>query len=78
MNTSQINCFLAAAENMNFTKAAERLFLLQTGLSRQIATLEGRFPFDKLISYYDFEDINAAGADALSGAALKSVVVMKD
>jgi DNA-binding transcriptional LysR family regulator len=40
MNTSQINCFLAAAENMNFTKAAERLFLSQTGLSRQIATLE--------------------------------------
>jgi DNA-binding transcriptional LysR family regulator len=40
MNTSQINCFLAAAECLNFTKAAERLFLSQTGLSRQIATME--------------------------------------
>ena len=40
MNTSQINCFLAAAECLNFTKAAERLFISQTGLSRQISALE--------------------------------------
>jgi DNA-binding transcriptional LysR family regulator len=40
MNTSQINCFLAAAECLNFTKAAERLFMSQTGLSRQIAAME--------------------------------------
>ena len=40
MNTSQINCFLIAAECLNFTKAAERLFLSQTGLSRQISALE--------------------------------------
>lgn len=40
MNTSQINCFLEAAECLNFTKAAERLYLSQPGLSRQIATME--------------------------------------
>ncbi|SHH52811.1 regulatory helix-turn-helix protein, lysR family [Sporobacter termitidis DSM 10068] len=40
MNTSQINCFLAAAEYLNFTKAAEQLFLSQPGLSRQIASIE--------------------------------------
>jgi aryl-alcohol dehydrogenase len=39
---------------------------------------EGRFPFDRLIRYYDFEDINTAAADALAGAALKPVIVMKD
>jgi aryl-alcohol dehydrogenase len=39
---------------------------------------EGRFPFDKLIRYYNFEDINTAAADALSGATLKPVIVMQD
>jgi aryl-alcohol dehydrogenase len=39
---------------------------------------EGRFPFDRLISIYNFEDINKAAADALSGATLKPVLVMKD
>jgi DNA-binding transcriptional LysR family regulator len=40
VNTSQIKCFLVAAEYLNFTKAAERLFLSQSGLSRQIASME--------------------------------------
>jgi DNA-binding transcriptional LysR family regulator len=40
VNSSQINCFLEAAECLNFTKAAERLYLSQPGLSRQIATME--------------------------------------
>lgn len=40
MNTNQIKCFLALAETMNFTKAAERLYLTQPGLSRQIVSLE--------------------------------------
>ena len=40
MTTSQIECFLAAAECLNFTKAAERLFISQTGLSRKIAAME--------------------------------------
>jgi DNA-binding transcriptional LysR family regulator len=43
VNTSQIKCFLAAAECLNFTKAAERLFLSQSGLSRQIASIEHEF-----------------------------------
>lgn len=46
MNTSQINCFLAAAEYLNFTRAAERLYLSQTGLSRQMATLERELGVD--------------------------------
>ncbi len=40
MNTSQMNCFLAAAECLNFTKAAERMHLSQPGLSRQISAME--------------------------------------
>lgn len=40
MNTSQIKCFLAVAQTLNFTKAAEQLFISQPGLSRQIVSLE--------------------------------------
>ena len=40
MNTTQIKCFLAVAETLNFTKAANQLFISQPGLSRQIVSLE--------------------------------------
>ena len=40
MNTSQIKCFLAAADCLNFTKAAERLYMSQPGISRQMSALE--------------------------------------
>lgn len=34
----------------------------------------GRFPLDKLISFYDFTDINTAVADMTSGSAIKPVL----
>jgi aryl-alcohol dehydrogenase len=37
---------------------------------------EGRFPFDRLIEYFDFDDINAAFAAADSGKAVKPVLRM--
>lgn len=40
MNSTQIKCFLALSETLNFTKAASRLYLTQPALSRQIVTLE--------------------------------------
>ena len=40
MNTTQVKCFLALAETLNFTKAAARLYMSQPGLSRQISSLE--------------------------------------
>ncbi len=40
MNFSQIKCFLAAADCMSFTRAAERMFISQPVLSRQIAAME--------------------------------------
>lgn len=40
MNTTQIKCFLTLAETLNFTRAAERLYISQPALSRQISTLE--------------------------------------
>lgn len=40
MNFSQIKCFLAAADCLSFTRAADRLYLSQPVLSRQIAAME--------------------------------------
>ncbi|WP_102124776.1 NAD(P)-dependent alcohol dehydrogenase [Deinococcus planocerae] len=37
---------------------------------------EGRFPFDRLIRYYDLADINQAAADSESGVTLKPVLRM--
>jgi len=38
---------------------------------------EGRLPFDKLIKYYDFEDVNKAMEASHSGAAIKPVLRFK-
>ena len=35
---------------------------------------QGRFPLDKLVTYYDFENINDAIRDAENGTVLKAVL----
>ena len=40
MTFEQLRCFLAAAEYLNFTKAADSLFLSHSAISRNIANLE--------------------------------------
>jgi len=37
---------------------------------------KGLFPFDKMIGFYDFEDINTAIADSVSGKTIKPVVLI--
>lgn len=37
---------------------------------------QGRFPFDKMVKFYDFADINAAFHDAESGATIKPILRM--
>ena len=37
---------------------------------------QGRFPFDKLITCYEFEDINQAVEDTEEGKAIKAVLRM--
>ena len=39
---------------------------------------EGRFPFDKLLSFYPFSEINRAFADAHDGRAIKPVLLFDD
>ena len=38
--------------------------------------MAGRMPLDRLITLYDFADINRAAADATSGAAIKPVLLL--
>ena len=40
MELKQLQCFVAAAETLNFTAAAERMYLSQPSLSRHIQNLE--------------------------------------
>ena len=40
MNTTQIKCFLALADTLNYTRAAMRLYMSQPSLSRQIVSME--------------------------------------
>jgi aryl-alcohol dehydrogenase len=35
---------------------------------------QGRFPFDRLVRFYDFEDINEAIADGEQGRTVKPIV----
>jgi aryl-alcohol dehydrogenase len=37
---------------------------------------QGRFPYDRLLKFYDMEDINQAIADSESGTVVKPVVRM--
>ncbi|MGT2908185.1 NAD(P)-dependent alcohol dehydrogenase [Streptococcus dentiloxodontae] len=38
---------------------------------------KGLFPFDKLIKFYDFQDIDTAITDSLSGQVIKPIVLIK-
>jgi aryl-alcohol dehydrogenase len=38
--------------------------------------MSGRFPIDRLLSYYDLETINEAARDSEAGAAIKPIVRM--
>lgn len=61
MNTSQVKCFLAAAECLSFTKAAERMYLSQPGLSRQIAALEREIEIELFIRGRNTVQLTEAG-----------------
>ncbi|QGQ45997.1 NAD(P)-dependent alcohol dehydrogenase [Metabacillus sediminilitoris] len=37
---------------------------------------EGKFPFDKLVKFYNFEDINQAVADSKNGSTIKPIIKM--
>ena len=48
MTTAQIEYFLAVATCLNFTEASKKLFVAQSSLSRNIASLEEELGLRKL------------------------------
>ena len=46
MNTTQLECFMAVANFLNFSRAAESLRLTQPAVSHKISTLEMRWESD--------------------------------
>lgn len=40
MNTTQLECFVAVAEHLNFSRASEELKMTQPAVSHQIRSLE--------------------------------------
>ncbi|GGE61518.1 NAD(P)-dependent alcohol dehydrogenase [Priestia taiwanensis] len=39
---------------------------------------EGRFPFDELVKFYNFKDINQAAKDSISGEVIKPILIMDE
>jgi DNA-binding transcriptional LysR family regulator len=62
MNFSQIKCFLAAADCLSFTRAADRLYLSQPVLSRQIAAMEDELGIELFIREKKAIKLTHAGA----------------
>ena len=72
MNFSQIRCFLAAADCLSFTRAADRLYLSQPVLSRQIAAMEEELEMQLFVREKKSVRLTAAGqvlAEGLSRLA---------
>ena len=71
MNSTQIKCFLALSETLNFTKAASRLYLTQPALSRQIVALEQEM--NTLLFIRDSKSVRLTPAGAVLAGELGDI-----
>lgn len=71
LNTTQIKCFLALADTLNFTKAAAQLYLSQPALSRQIVSLEQEL--NTLLFIRDQKSVRLTPAGALLAGELGGI-----
>jgi DNA-binding transcriptional LysR family regulator len=68
MNDHQIECFLIAAEEKNFSRAAKRLFLTQPAITYQINTLEKELGVELFVRRSSGVELSPAGEAFLSPA----------
>ena len=71
MNTTQIKCFLALADTLNYTRAATRLYMSQPSLSRQIVSLEKELNTQLVIR--DQKQVRLTPAGALLASELGGI-----
>lgn len=76
MNTVQLECFLAAAEYLNFTKAAEHLHITQPAVSHQISSLEAELSVQLFVRDNKNVELTVSGLNFISDA-LKIVEMAK-
>lgn len=62
MTSFQIKCFLTVAEHLSFTEAANRLFVAQSSLSRNISNLEEELGLQLFIRTKKYVRLTPAGA----------------
>ena len=61
MDVKQLRCFMSVAENLNFTKAANQLFVTQSAVSYQIAGLEKQLDLKLFLRDRHTVQLTAAG-----------------
>lgn len=61
MNSTQIQCFMTAARLLNFTRAAEELFITQPALSRNISGLEEELKLLLFVRHNNVLTLTAGG-----------------
>lgn len=61
MTIFQIQCFLSAAETLNFTEAASRMFIAQSSLSRNISHLESELNLTLFVRTKKYVRLTPAG-----------------
>ena len=76
-DTHQLKTFLAVAENLSFTRAAESLFLTQSAVSHQIADLERALGVELFVRHGRTIELTAAGR-VLSERARRIFAEMRD
>ena len=68
MNTNQLTYFIALAETLNFTRAAERCFISQTAMTQQIKSLEKMVGVPLFLRDKHHVELTAAGKVYLNEA----------
>ena len=61
MNLKQFEYFIKIAENKNFTRTAEEMFISQPALSQQIRSLEEEFGFSLFYRTNKLVELTPAG-----------------
>lgn len=62
MTSSQVQCFMSAAEHLNFSKAAAELFMAQSSLSKNILNLELELGIKLFIRTKKYVKLTPSGA----------------
>ncbi len=68
MNIRQLEYFVSVAENLSFTKAAEKFYISQTAVTQQIKALEGQLGVQLLIRSKRHVELTPAGEFFLNEA----------